>query len=102
MLLAFSAQAAVNISTTRVIFNYGEPQRTVMLVNDGAYPVVVQSWVDDGDPQKGPSQSTAPFVVLPPAAASAAAGSPAAGGSARHRAEFQCGIHARFAVRRPG
>lgn len=66
MLLAFSAQAAVNISATRVIFNHGEAQRTVRLVNDGTYPVVVQSWVDDGDPQKGPSHSTAPFVVLPP------------------------------------
>lgn len=66
LLLAFSAQAAVNISTTRVIFNHGENQRTVTLVNDGTYPVVVQSWVDEGDPQKGPSQASAPFVVLPP------------------------------------
>jgi len=65
-LLALSAQAAVNISTTRVIFNHGESQRMVTLVNDGSYPVLVQSWVDDGDPQKGPSQASAPFVVLPP------------------------------------
>lgn len=65
-LLAFSLQAAVNISTTRVVFNHGETQRTVRLVNDGDYPVVVQSWVDEGDPQKGPSQASAPFVVLPP------------------------------------
>lgn len=66
LLLAFSVQAAVNISTTRVVFNHGETQRTVMLVNDGDYPVVVQSWVDDGAPDKGPSQASAPFVVLPP------------------------------------
>lgn len=65
-LLAFSLQAAVNISTTRVVFNHGEHQRTVALVNDGDYPVVLQSWVDDGDPQKGPAQADAPFVVLPP------------------------------------
>jgi len=65
-LLAFSLHAAVNINTTRVVFNHGETQRTVSLVNDGDYPVVVQSWVDDGDPQKGPSQASAPFVVLPP------------------------------------
>lgn len=65
-LLAFSVQAAVNINTTRVIFNHGETQRTVKLVNDGDYPVVVQSWVDDGAPEKGPSQASAPFVVLPP------------------------------------
>ncbi|MGU3415500.1 molecular chaperone [Enterobacteriaceae bacterium C34A] len=65
-LLALSAHAAVNISTTRVIFNHGETQRTVTLVNDGRYPVVLQSWVDDGDPQKGPSQASALFVVLPP------------------------------------
>ena len=65
-LLAFSLHAAVNINTTRVVFNHGESQRTVSLVNDGDYPVVVQSWVDDGDPEKGPSQASAPFVVLPP------------------------------------
>lgn len=65
-MLALSVQAAVNINTTRVIFNHGETQRSVMLVNDGDYPVVVQSWVDDGSPEKGPSQARAPFVVLPP------------------------------------
>lgn len=65
-MLALSVQAAVNINTTRVIFNHGETQRSVMLVNDGDYPVVVQSWVDDGSPDKGPSQARAPFVVLPP------------------------------------
>ncbi|WP_352433938.1 fimbrial biogenesis chaperone [Citrobacter freundii] len=56
-MLAFGLHAAVNISTTRVIFNHGETQRSVMLVNDGNYPVVVQSWVDDGTPEKGPSQA---------------------------------------------
>jgi P pilus assembly chaperone PapD len=65
-LLAFSLYAAVNINTTRVVFNHGATQQTVSLVNDGDYPVVVQSWVDDGDPQKGPSQANVPFVVLPP------------------------------------
>lgn len=65
-LLAFSVQAVVNINTTRVIFNHGETLRTVMLVNDGDYPVVVQSWVDDGSPENGPSQASAPFIVLPP------------------------------------
>ncbi|MBB1201528.1 molecular chaperone [Enterobacteriaceae bacterium 89] len=65
-MLAFSLHAAVNINTTRVVFNHGATQQTVSLVNDGDYPVVVQSWVDDGDPQKGPSQANVPFVVLPP------------------------------------
>lgn len=65
-LLVFSLHAAVNISSTRVVFNHGETQRTVALVNDGEYPVVVQSWVDEGDPRQGPSQANAPFVVLPP------------------------------------
>lgn len=63
-MLAFGVQAAVNISTTRVIFNHGETQRTVMLVNDGNYPVVVQSWVDDGTPEKG-HRASSPFIVLP-------------------------------------
>ncbi|SQA83732.1 putative chaperone protein EcpD [Citrobacter freundii] len=67
-MLAFGVQAAVNISTTRVIFNHGETQRSVMLVNDGNYPVVIQSWVDDGTPEKGPSQASSPFIVLPPGA----------------------------------
>lgn len=64
--LAFSLHAAVNVNVTRVVFNHGEHQRTISLVNDGEYPVVVQSWVDDGAPDKGPSQAQAPFVVIPP------------------------------------
>ncbi|MGK0599120.1 fimbrial biogenesis chaperone [Yokenella regensburgei] len=64
--LVTHADAAVNLNTTRVVFNAGATQRSVTLSNDGDYPVVVQSWVDDGNPENTPSQARAPFVVLPP------------------------------------
>ncbi|MGZ0718832.1 fimbrial biogenesis chaperone [Pseudomonas palleroniana] len=39
---------------------------TVTLDNNGALPVLVQTWADSGDPNSSPTHSTAPFVLSPP------------------------------------
>ncbi|MBV8874281.1 MAG: fimbria/pilus periplasmic chaperone [Metakosakonia sp.] len=66
LLLAGPALAAVNVSTTRVVFESGVQQKTVKLVNDGDYPVLVQSWIDDGNPLSTPDNAVHAFMVLPP------------------------------------
>uniref|UniRef100_UPI0033421757 fimbrial biogenesis chaperone n=1 Tax=Castellaniella defragrans TaxID=75697 RepID=UPI0033421757 len=57
------AHAGVLAGATRVIFQGGQRERSLMLANTNPYPVVVQTWVDrgEGDPD-GPSM---PFIALP-------------------------------------
>ncbi|MCS6619976.1 fimbria/pilus periplasmic chaperone [Escherichia coli] len=35
------------------------------LNNNGKLPVLIQSWVDNGDPDKKPDDSQAPFIITP-------------------------------------
>lgn len=65
MLPAMLAQAGIIASATRVIFREGDSENSLMVLNTNDYPVVVQTWVDDGDVNATPEQSTAPFVSLP-------------------------------------
>lgn len=65
LLPAMLAQAGIIASATRVIFREGDGENSLMLLNTNDYPVVVQTWVDDGDVNAAPEQSTAPFVSLP-------------------------------------
>ncbi|AIU74640.1 pilus assembly protein [Hafnia alvei FB1] len=60
-----NVQAAVNAEATRVVFNDGETEASLQLVNKNTYPVVVQAWSDDGDPQATPDKSASPVLVLP-------------------------------------
>lgn len=63
-----AAHAGIVITGTRVVYPAAEHEVTVKLNNNGARPVVVQSWIDDGD-QKMEAQSRAmPFMLLPPLA----------------------------------
>lgn len=65
LLSSMLAQAGIIASATRVIFREGDNEQGLMLLNTNDYPVVVQTWVDDGDVNAAPEQSTAPFVSLP-------------------------------------
>ncbi|WP_279206054.1 fimbrial biogenesis chaperone [Obesumbacterium proteus] len=65
LLGAVNVQAAVNAEATRVVFNDGETEASLQLVNKNTYPVVVQAWSDDGDPQSTPDKSASPVLVLP-------------------------------------
>ncbi len=56
----------MNVNTTRVVFAHGVQQKTVRLANDGDTPMLVQSWIDDGNPYSTPDNAHPAFVVLPP------------------------------------
>lgn len=62
----YPAEAVVNLSATRVVFNKGEANASISLVNDADYPVMVQAWIDNGEPQGSPQTANTAFVVLPP------------------------------------
>jgi P pilus assembly chaperone PapD len=50
-------------AATRVIFPAASREKTLMLANTNAYPVIVQTWVDKGEGD--PNTASAPFVILP-------------------------------------
>ncbi|WP_422420435.1 molecular chaperone [Pseudomonas sp. GZD-222] len=67
-LFTTQAQAAIVISGTRVIYPSDQKEVSVKLDNTGKVPLLVQSWIDDGDQRSTPDTSTAPFVLTPPIA----------------------------------
>ncbi len=60
------AQAATVISNTRVIYPQKEREVTVRIDNQGKSPVLLQSWVDDGNEKALPEKMNVPFVLTPP------------------------------------
>ncbi|MBU0526612.1 MAG: fimbria/pilus periplasmic chaperone [Gammaproteobacteria bacterium] len=67
-LLFVTAQAAIVISGTRVIYPADQREVTIKLDNTGEAPLLIQSWIDDGNPQSTPETSKAPFIMTPPIA----------------------------------
>ena len=59
-------QAGVTASTTRVIFPSEAKEQSLELVNLNAYPVLVQTWIDDGNIKGTPEESDAPIFTVPP------------------------------------
>jgi P pilus assembly chaperone PapD len=66
LLACFTARAGVTAERTRVIFNAGDAETALRVVNQNPYPVVVQAWIDDGDPDSTPDTAEAPIIPLPP------------------------------------
>ncbi|WP_219268453.1 molecular chaperone [Pseudomonas sp. Xaverov 259] len=60
------AMSSVVITGTRVIYPAEKREVTVKINNEGIKPVLVQSWIDQGDMASTPSNSSAPFVITPP------------------------------------
>lgn len=67
-LLISQAQAAIVINGTRVIYPADQKEISVKLNNNGEAPLLVQSWIDEGDADSTPDNSRAPFVLTPPIA----------------------------------
>lgn len=65
VLITLPAQAGIMASSTRVIYEQGQNERSLMLANINAYPVVVQTWVNEGEDQQTPENSTSPLITLP-------------------------------------
>lgn len=60
------AQAAVALNRSRIIMSEQQPEATPQVLNQGHSPVLLQIWIDDGDPQAKVEQMMTPFIVDPP------------------------------------
>jgi len=60
------AHAGVTAERTRVIFDEGQREASLALVNQNSYPVIVQAWIDDGELESAPQTAEAPIMPLPP------------------------------------
>jgi len=66
VLISTPANAGVTAERTRVIVHEGQRETSLALVNQSAYPVVVQTWIDNGDLAVTPDTASAPIMPLPP------------------------------------
>lgn len=64
--VAWSSHASVIVNGTRVIYNGNEKEVSVRLTNTGTLPVLVQSWIDEGDMNARPDRIRTPFTLTPP------------------------------------
>ncbi|MFT8211194.1 MAG: molecular chaperone [Symbiopectobacterium sp.] len=65
-LFSATGQASVVISGTRVIYPADANEVSVKINNGGPSPVLLQSWIDNGDVNAKPSAIKVPFVLTPP------------------------------------
>jgi len=63
LLSGFNVHAGLLTEGTRVIYPEGSSGETLLIANTNPWPVLVQTWVDDGT--GNPETANAPFVVLP-------------------------------------
>ncbi|HBQ2432086.1 TPA: fimbria/pilus periplasmic chaperone [Klebsiella aerogenes] len=61
-----SSMASAVISGTRVIYPSDSKEVSVKITNNGSAPVLIQSWIDNGDQNARPSAIKVPFVLTPP------------------------------------
>lgn len=61
-----SVEASIVLNNTRVIYKEQEGETTIKLSNVGKKPLLVQSWIDNGDVMKDPSLIKLPFILMPP------------------------------------
>lgn len=63
-----ASNAAVVLTNTRVVLDESQGEATVQARNVGDQPVLLQSWVDDGDATTRPQHAASPFILTPPVA----------------------------------
>ena len=68
LLVGGGASAGIVINTTRVILHQDKKEALARLDNKGTVPLLVQSWIDDGDANANLSTIRVPFSVTPPVA----------------------------------
>ncbi|WP_231566243.1 MULTISPECIES: molecular chaperone [unclassified Serratia (in: enterobacteria)] len=64
LFLSSWAQAGVMIESSRVVFSAADRERSLLMSNDNPYPVIVQTWIDDGSPD-GTPETAGDVPVLP-------------------------------------
>lgn len=65
-IFSFSSYASIQIGSTRVIYREAEKDVSVQVNNPGGYPVLLQSWMDDGRTDIKPENISSPFILTPP------------------------------------
>lgn len=65
-LFSANSWASAVISGTRVIYPSEARDISVKISNGGASPILLQSWIDDGDSRAKPTEINVPFVLTPP------------------------------------
>ncbi len=60
------ALASIVITGTRVIYHQDDKEVSVQMKNVGASPVLIQSWVDNGDANATPENIQTPYIITPP------------------------------------
>lgn len=63
---AGSAFASIQINGTRVIYPADQREVSLSMVNNSSAPILLQSWVDEGNPKDSPETAKAPFILTPP------------------------------------
>ncbi|MEA5101246.1 fimbria/pilus periplasmic chaperone [Pantoea sp. S18] len=66
ILMSGQALASIVITGTRVIYHQDDREVSVQLKNVGTSPVLVQSWVDNGDVDATPENIQTPYIITPP------------------------------------
>lgn len=65
-LFSFCSYAGIVITGTRVIYPSDKKEVSVKLSNKGQKPVLIQSWIDDGNAGAKPEALNVPFILTPP------------------------------------
>lgn len=65
-LFSVGLMASAVISGTRVIYSSDSKEVSVKITNNGPAPVLIQSWIDNGNQYARPSTIKVPFVLTPP------------------------------------
>lgn len=66
LVISKAAFAGMMVESSRVVYSAGERERSLMLANTNDYPVIVQTWIDHGDPNGTPENaSNIPAIPLP-------------------------------------
>lgn len=65
-LFCTNSLASVVINGTRVIYPSDAKEVSVKISNGGQSPVLLQSWIDNGDSNAKPAAISVPFVLTPP------------------------------------
>lgn len=58
--------ASAVISGTRIIYPSDSNEISVKIMNNGSAPILLQSWIDNGDQNLRPTMIKVPFVLTPP------------------------------------
>jgi P pilus assembly chaperone PapD len=61
-----AASAAVALNRSRIIMSEQQAEVTPQVLNQGQHPVLLQIWIDEGQPQAKVEELRTPFVVDPP------------------------------------